>query len=167
MPQELPVFVPSTGIHTLRAVAEYLDIGYLGMGSFTKEFEERVGAFLGLSERKVLATNTGTSALHLALLLADVGPGDVVLVPSFNFVADHQAISMVGAEPVFCDIRADNMGIDVEAAADLVSARTKSILPLHYAGPPCDLDGVSRLAHARGLRVIEDATHAFGSSHDG
>ncbi len=167
MNQELPVFEPYTGIHTLKAVTDALDIGWLGMGAFTKEFEEKIAAFLGSPERPVLATNTGTSALHLALLVAGVGPGDEVIVPSFNFVADHQAISAVGAEPVFCDIREDNLGIDVDKAAELVSSRTKVIMPLHYAGLPCDLDGVYRLAERHGLRVIEDATHAFGSTYHG
>src|SRR5579862_1569635 len=165
--KELPVFEPSTGIHTVKAVADALDVGWLGMGAFTKEFEERVGEYLGAGDRPVLATNTGTSALHLALLLAGIGEGDEVIVPSFNFVADHQAITMARGAPVLCDIRTDNLGIDVERAAELVSPRTKAILPLHYAGLPCDLDGVYRLAGEHNLRVIEDATHAFGSIHNG
>ncbi|HLG68808.1 MAG TPA: DegT/DnrJ/EryC1/StrS family aminotransferase [Chloroflexota bacterium] len=164
---ELPVFEPFTGIHTVKAVTDALDIGWLGMGAFTKEFEEKIGQFVAAGARPVLATNTGTSALHLALLVAGVGPGDEVIVPSFNFVADHQVISATGAEPVFCDIRRDNLGLDVEKAQALVSPRTKAILPLHYAGIPCDLDGVYRLAERHSLRVIEDATHAFGSTHRG
>lgn len=165
--QELPVFEPYTGIHTVKAVTDALDIGWLGMGAFTKEFEEKIGVFLAAGARPVLATNTGTSALHLALLIAGVGRGDEVIVPSFNFVADHQAITAAGAEPVFCDIRQDDLGIDVEKTAALISPRTKAIMPLHYAGLPCDLDGVYSLAERHGLRVIEDATHAFGSTHRG
>jgi dTDP-4-amino-4,6-dideoxygalactose transaminase len=167
MNQELPVFEPFIGVHTLKAVTDALDIGWLGMGAFTKQFEEDIAAFLGTPERPVLATNTGTSALHLALLVAGVGQGDEVIVPSFNFVADHQAITAVGAQPVFCDVRSDNLGMDVDKAAELVSSRTKAILPLHYAGIPCDLDGVYELAKLHGLRVIEDATHAFGSTYHG
>src|SRR5713226_4086078 len=113
MNQELPVFEPYIGVHTLKAVTDALDIGWLGMGAFTKQFEDNITTFLGSPERPVLATNTGTSALPLALLAAGVGPGDEVIVPSFNFVADHQAITAVGAEPVFCDIQEDNLGIDV------------------------------------------------------
>jgi dTDP-4-amino-4,6-dideoxygalactose transaminase len=166
MPEALPVFVPFTGIHTLKAVADALDVGWLGMGAFTKQFEDEIGKFLGLSDRFVLATNTGTSALHLALVAAGVGPGDEVIVPSFNFVADIQVITTVGATPVFCDIRSDNLGIDVERAADLVTPATRAIIPLHYGGIACDIDGVYRLANERGLRVIEDATHAFGTIHN-
>jgi len=137
------------------------------MGASTKEFEERIAAFLELRGRHVVATNTGTSALHLALLAAGVGPGDEVVTTSFNYVADHQAIRMTGADVVMCDIRDDDLGIDCEAAAEVISKRTKAILPLHFAGIPCDVDGVYRLAAEAGLRVVEDACHAFGTSVDG
>src|SRR5205823_3950959 len=105
MPEELPVFVPATGIHTVKAVVDALDIGWLGMGAFTQQFENKIGEYLTLDGRYVVTTNTGTSALHIALVAAGVGPGDEVIVPSFNFVADMQAITAVGARPVFCDIR--------------------------------------------------------------
>jgi dTDP-4-amino-4,6-dideoxygalactose transaminase len=115
----------------------------------------------------VAATNTGTSALHLALCGAGIGPGDEVIVPSFNFVADMQAITAVGATSVFCDIRPDNLGVDAERAEALVTSRTRAIMPLHFSGIPCDIDGAHRVAQRHGLRVIEDATHAFGSVHHG
>jgi len=134
------------------------------MGATTKEFEERIGAFLGLRDRFVVATNTGTSAIHIALLAAGVGPGDEVITPSFNYVADHQAIAMCGAQPVMCDVRDSDLGIDVGKAASLVTKKTKAILPLHFAGIPCDRDGVYALAKAHGLRVVEDACHAFGTT---
>jgi dTDP-4-amino-4,6-dideoxygalactose transaminase len=137
------------------------------MGATTKDFEERVARFLGLRERHVVATNTGTSALHIALLAAGVGPGDEVITPSFNYVADHQAVRMCGADVVMCDVRDGDLGIDVEKAEKLVTGRTKAIIPLHFAGVPCDRAGVYRLAGARSLRVVEDACHAFGTAIDG
>lgn len=137
------------------------------MGATTKEFEERIGAFLELRDRFVVATNTGTSAIHIALLAAGVGPGDEVITPSFNYVADHQAIAMCGAQPVLCDVRESDLGIDVDKAAALVTKKTKALLPLHFAGVACDRDGVYRLARAHGLRVVEDACHAFGTTIDG
>jgi dTDP-4-amino-4,6-dideoxygalactose transaminase len=137
------------------------------MGSTTKEFEERIAAFLELRDRYVVATNTGTSAIHIALLAAGVGPGDEVITPSFNYVADHQAIAMCGADVVMCDVREDDLGIDVEKAASLLTKKTKAILPLHFAGVPCDRDGVYRLAKAHGVRVVEDACHAFGTTIGG
>jgi dTDP-4-amino-4,6-dideoxygalactose transaminase len=167
MPEELPVFVPATGIHTVKAVVDALDIGWLGMGAFTQQFENRIGEYLGLDGRYVVTTNTGTSALHIALVAAGIGPGDEVIVPSFNFVADMQAINAVGARPVFCDIRDHDLGIDVARAEELITERTRALMPLHFSGIVCDIDGVYRVAEKHSLRVIEDATHAFGSTHDG
>jgi dTDP-4-amino-4,6-dideoxygalactose transaminase len=140
---------------------------WLGMGSLVKEFEERIAAFLEVGDRKVVTTNTGTAAIHIGLLAAGVGPGDEVIVPSFNYVADHQAVRMTGAEVVFCDIKDDVCGIDVEKAEALVTPRTKAIIPLHFAGIPCDQRAVYEMAGRRRLRVVEDACHAFGTRIDG
>lgn len=161
--EKIPVFAPHIGIDTVKHVTDALDVGWLGMGATTKEFEERIASFLGLKDRFVAVTNTGTSAFHIALRAAGIGPGDEVITPSFNYVADHQAIRAAGAEPVMCDVRDDNLGIDCEKAEALITSRTRAIDPLHFAGIPCDMDGVYRLAAKYGLRVLEDATHAFGS----
>ena len=91
-PAEIPVFLPHVGDDTLHAVKEAFKLGWLGMGSYTKEFEDEVGRFLGLSGRYVVATNTGTSALQLALLIAGVSPGDEVIVPSYTFIATSFAV---------------------------------------------------------------------------
>jgi dTDP-4-amino-4,6-dideoxygalactose transaminase len=164
----IPVFAPCTGIDTLKYITDALHVGWLGMGATTKAFEDRIADFLGLDDQSyVLATNTGTSALHLALLAAGVGPGDEVITPSFNYVADHQAVAATGARVVMCDIREADLGIDTTKAADLITARTKAIIPLHFAGVPCDLAGVYALAGRHGLRVIEDGCHAFGSTAGG
>jgi dTDP-4-amino-4,6-dideoxygalactose transaminase len=163
----VPVFVPYVGVDTLKHLTDALDVGWLGMGATTKEFEDRIAAYLGLEDRYVVCTNTGTSALHIALLAAGVGPGDEVITPSFNYVADHQAIRATGAEAVMCDIRDDDLGIDVASAESLVGPRTKAIVPLHFAGIPCRIDDVHALARRHGLRVIEDACHAFGSTAGG
>jgi dTDP-4-amino-4,6-dideoxygalactose transaminase len=164
--ERIPVFQPHIGADTVEHLTDALDVGWLGMGATTKEFEERIAEYLGLDGQFVVATNTGTSALHMALRVAGVGPGDEVITPSFNYVADHQAIRMTGAEVVMCDIRDDNLGIDCEKAAALVNEKTRAIIPLHFAGLPCDIAGVNQLAQKHGLRVIEDAMHAFGSSID-
>ncbi len=163
----VPVFVPYVGVDTLKHLTDALDVGWLGMGAATKEFEERIAAYLGLENRYVVCTNTGTSALHVALLAAGVGPGDEVITPSFNYVADHQAIRATGAEVVMCDIRDDDLGIDAASAAALITPRTKAIVPLHFAGIPCAIGDVRALAREHGLRVIEDACHAFGSTVGG
>ena len=163
----VPVFQPHIGPDAIEHLLEALDVGWLGMGATTQEFEERIADYLGLEQRFVCATNTGTAALHIALRAAGVGPGDEVITPSFNFVADHQAVRMTGAEVVMCDIREDNLGIDVVKAAELVNEKTKAIIPLHFAGLPCDLAGVQELAGQYQLRVIEDGMHAFGTTIDG
>jgi len=163
----LPVFVPATGIDTIKAVTDAFHVGWLGMGASTQEFEHKIAAYLGVGERRVLATNTGTSALHVALKLAGVGPGDQVITPSFNFIADHQAIRMCGAEPVLCDITEDDLGADPASVESLIGPRTKAIMPLHYAGIPCRLDALRAIARKHKVRVVEDATHAFGTVSGG
>ena len=166
--ERIPVFVPRTGIDTIKHVVDALDVGWLGMGATTKAFEDAIAAFLGLDgDRFVIATNTGTSALHLAVIEAGVGDGDEVIVPSFNYVADHQAITAAGGAVVMCDIREDDLGLDTAAIEALIGPKTKAILPLHFAGVPCDVAGIYALAQKHGLRVVEDACHAFGSTVDG
>lgn len=165
--EKIPVFQPHIHVDTLKHLTDALNVGWLGMGALTQEFEQRIAEFLALKGRHVVATNTGTSALHIALRAAGVGPGDEVITPSFNYVADHQAIRMCGADVVMCDIRDDSLGIDCEKAEILISPRTKAIIPLHFAGLPCDQAAVYRLAERHGLRVIEDAMHAFGTEIGG
>ena len=164
---KIPVFEPHIRIDTMKHLMDAFDVGWLGMGATTLDFEERIGSYLDLRGRSALATNTGTSALHLAMLMAGIGPGDEVITPSFNYVSDHQSIRAVGADVVFCDIRETDRGIDCAEAERLITERTKAIVPLHFAGIPCDLDGVYALARKYGLRVIEDATHAFGTEIGG
>ena len=161
--EKIPVFVPHIGVDTLKHVTDALDVGWLGMGATTKEFEDRIATFLEVGSRHVVVTNTGTSALHIALRVAGVGPGDEVILPSFDYVADHQAVHMCGADVVMCDIRDDDLGIDCAKAEKLITPKTKAIIPLHFAGIPCDQEAVYALARKHGLRVIEDAMHGFGT----
>jgi dTDP-4-amino-4,6-dideoxygalactose transaminase len=163
----IPVFQPHVGVDTIKAVVDALHAGWLGMGALTQSFEEGLAAFLELRDRYVLATNTGTSALHLGLLAAGVGPGDEVITPAFNFVADHQAIVATGAMPVLCDVDETTLGLDPDKAAALIGPKTKALLPLHFGGVPGRVKELYALAERRGLRVVEDATHAFGSRAEG
>jgi dTDP-4-amino-4,6-dideoxygalactose transaminase len=166
-PPAVPVFQPVIGIDTIKAVVDALHAGWLGMGAVTQAFEEGVARFLGLDGRYVLATNTGTSALHLGLLAAGVGPGDEVITPAFNFVADHQAIVATGAAPVLCDVDDTTLGLDPDKAAALIGPRTKAIVPLHFGGVAGRVKELYTLAERHGLRIVEDATHAFGTRVDG
>jgi dTDP-4-amino-4,6-dideoxygalactose transaminase len=111
--------------------------------------------------------STGHAALHLALLLAGVGPGDEVITPSFNNVADFQAILATGAEPVLCDVDDDTLCIDVEKAAALVTPATKAVIATDYACMLCDHAALSELAARHGVRVVHDAAHSLGSRSGG
>ena len=161
--EKIPVFAPTIGEDTKKHLCDAIDIGWLGMGSASKEFEQRISEFLELNDRYLAITNTGTSALHIALLTAGIGPGDEVITPSFNYVADHQAIKMTGADVVMCDIQDDNLGIDCKKVEELITEKTKAIIPLHFAGIPCDQESVFNLSKKYNLRIIEDAMHAFGT----
>ena len=167
MKENIPVFIPYIDEDTKKHINDALDMGWLGMGSTTKEFEDHIGEYLNLKDRYVVSTNTGTSALHIALLASGISSGDEVITPSFNYVADHQAIEMTGAKVVMCDIEENNLGMDCDKAEKLITDKTKAIIPLHFAGIPCDQKSVYDLAKKYGLRAIEDAMHAFGTTIDG
>lgn len=162
--EKIPVFLPHIDELMKKHLDNALNVGWLGMGESTMKFEKSIEKFLDLKNRKVLATNTGTSALHLALKIADVKENDEVITTSFNYVADHQAIKMVGAKVVMSDIKENNLGIDCKKAEELITDKTKAIMPLHFSGIPCDQYQVYKLAKKHNLRVIEDGTHAFGTS---
>jgi len=163
----IPVFKPYIGVDTVKAATDALELGWLGMGSYVRDLEKGLADYLEARGRHVVAVNTGTSALHLAMLLADVGPGDEVITPSFNNIGDFQAIRASGGEPVFCDVREDDLGIDVEKAEALIGPRTKAIIGMDYGGVPCRLDELHALARRHELRVIHDAAHSIGSRYKG
>ena len=142
--------------------------GYLGIGKEVQQFEADVAAYLGVPASWVISVNTGTAALHLAVeAVLGHGSGAEVLVPSLTFVASFQAISGAGAVPVACDARLDTATIDLADAEKRLTPRTKAIMPVHYASNPVNLDGVYAFAEKHGLRVIEDAAHAFGCLYKG
>jgi perosamine synthetase len=162
----IPVSRPDIGEEELQAVREVFTTRWLGMGAVTKKFEDAVANFLGGSPvSQVVAINTGTTALHLALDVAGIGRGDEVIVPSLTFAATIQVITALGAIPVFCDVEENTLNLDLTDAARCVSPKTKAIIPVHYRGVPCDMDGIAALAQRHHFRVIEDAAHAFGSSY--
>jgi Predicted pyridoxal phosphate-dependent enzyme apparently involved in regulation of cell wall biogenesis len=120
-----------------------------------------------LGQRELLLTGSATVALELAMILAEIGPGDEVIMPAFTFVSCANAVVLRGGTPVFVDIRPDTLNIDVEAVRSAVTDRTRAVLAIHYAGVPFAVAELSELARERGLLVIEDAAHAFGSAVDG
>ena len=161
----IPVQRPSIGKEELAAVGKVFESGWLGMGSVVKEFEDAVASFLGA--RHVVATNTGTTALHLALDSIGLKAGDEVIVPSLTYVATIQAIAATGATPVFCDVEEDTLNMDLSDVEGKITDKTKAVVPVHYRGMPCDMDRLLKLADESDLRVVEDAAHAFGSRYKG
>jgi perosamine synthetase len=161
---DIPFARPEFDATELRAVGEVLSSGWVTQGPAVARFEEmfadRVGA------RYAVATSSCTTALHLALVLAGVRPGDEVICPSYSFIATANAILYAGATPVFADIERDTWNIDPEDASRRVSARTKAILPVHQVGLPADLDRLSHL-EARGISIVEDAACGIGSTYRG
>ncbi len=137
------------------------------MGSYVGDFERAIQTFIEAEDRHVVAVSTGHAALHLAMYVAGVGPGDEIITPAFNNIADFQAILAVGAEPVFCDIDDDTLCIDLDKAERLIGPRTKAIIAMDYDCLLCDHDRVAALAAKHGLRVIHDAAHALGSRYRG
>jgi dTDP-4-amino-4,6-dideoxygalactose transaminase len=166
-PAEIPLYRPYLGPEVQQAAHDALAAGWLGMGKLSKAFEEGIERHLGLKERKVVSTNSCTEALHISARLIGLGPGDEVICPAFTYVAGHQAISRTGAEIVFCDIEPENLSIDPNKVADLISNRTRAILAVDYLGLPCRLDDLMEIAREYDLRIIEDAAHAFGTSNHG
>jgi dTDP-4-amino-4,6-dideoxygalactose transaminase len=164
---KIPVFQPLLEEEEMRAAQEALELGWLGMGSYVGRFEQALAEAVGAGDRHVVAVSTGHAALHLALLSAGIGPGDEVLTPSFNNVADFQAILAVGAEPVFCDIDPVSLCLDLHRAEALVSPRTRAVIVMDYDCLLCDHDRAAELAARHGLRVIHDAAHSLGSRHRG
>jgi dTDP-4-amino-4,6-dideoxygalactose transaminase len=140
--------------------------GWWSMGPHVQEFERAFSEFSGA--RHALAVANGTAALHLALLALECGPGDEVVVPSLTFVAAANAIRMVGATPVFCDIVGDgDLNMDPADVEKAVSPATKAFVVLHYGGFPCEMDALVAVANRHGIRIVEDAAHAPGSSWRG
>jgi dTDP-4-amino-4,6-dideoxygalactose transaminase len=133
------------------------------------QFNERCAAWL--REHTVaaaaLTTPSGTHALELAALALDLRPGEEVIMPSFTFVSTANAFALRGAVPVFLDVRPDTLNLDERLLEGALTARTRAIVPVHYAGVACELDAMLALAHERGVAVVEDAAHAIGCRYRG
>ena len=134
-----------------------------GDGGFTKQchawLEARTGA------QKALLTHSCTAALEMAALLADIQPGDEVIMPSYTFVSTANAFALRGAVPVFVDIRPDTLNIDETKIEAAITERTKAIIPVHYAGVGCEMDAIMAIAKKHNLLVIEDAAQGIMATY--
>ena len=135
------------------------------LGPEVEAFEREFAAYTGTKHG--VGVNSGTSALHMALLAADVGPGDEVITTPFTFVATVAAILYAGARPVFADVDPMSLTLAPEQLERALSAKTKAVIPVHIHGHPADMDPIIEIAHARGVVVLEDAAQAHGARYHG
>jgi dTDP-4-amino-4,6-dideoxygalactose transaminase len=149
---------PVMGDEEIASVIETLRSGWLTSGPRAQELEQRFAAYVGSPH--AIATSSCTTALHLALIAAGVGSGDEVVTSSFTWPATTNAIIHAGARPVFADVDPGSLNVAVSAMEAAVGPRTRALLPVHFAGGPCDMDAIERLADSRGLAIVEDAAHA-------
>jgi dTDP-4-amino-4,6-dideoxygalactose transaminase len=149
----------------MNAIGAIIDRNAFVLGPGVDAFERRFAEFCGA--KHCVAVNTGTAALHLALLAAGIGPGDEVITQADTFIATVAAIMYTGARPVLVDVLPPTYTIDVSAVEAAITPKTKAILPVHLFGQPCDLDALRALAEKRGLVLIEDASQAHGARYKG
>ena len=155
----LPFHMPAIGAEEIAAVVDVLKSGWLTTGSKVKEFEQQFCRFVGA--RHAVAVNSATAALHLGLAAAGAGAGDEVIVPAMTFAATAEVALYLKAKPVLVDCTPDTLNIDPAAIERAITPRTKAIIPVHFAGQPCDSGPILDLARDHNLKVIEDAAHAL------
>jgi dTDP-4-amino-4,6-dideoxygalactose transaminase len=163
----LPFALPDIDEAEIDAVVACLRSGWVTTGPMTRQFELDFGAYLGGAGLQTIAVNSATAGLHLALESLGIGPGDEVIVPTLTFTATAEVVRYLGATPVFVDVEPERMTISIAAVEAAITPRTRAVLPVHYAGLACDMDALLDLARRHGLRVVEDAAHAFPTRHKG
>jgi perosamine synthetase len=163
--KQVPIFAVHVSEPAIERAAAILRSGYIGDGPVVREFEAKVAELT--RAHHAVAVNSGTSALSLALALVGVGPGDEVITTAQTFVATSHVIVAAGALPVYADVQYSTGNLDPADIAHRITPRTKAILPVHWAGYPCDLEEILAIADQHGLPVIEDAAQALGASYHG
>ena len=159
MGEFLPFHVPDIGEEEIASVVETLRSGWLTTGSKTKQFEAEFAQWIGA--RYAVAVNSCTAALHLALEAIGINEGDEVIVPTMTFAATAEVVHYFKAKPILVDCRSDTLNVDLEQIEKAISPRTKAILPVHFAGQPCAMDGILEMAQLHNVKVVEDAAHAL------
>jgi dTDP-4-amino-4,6-dideoxygalactose transaminase len=162
---KVPFSRPSIGDEEIAEVVECLRSGWITTGARTSRFEAAFAA--AVRAPHALAVTSATAGLHLAMQALDLQPGDEVITTPLTWPATVNTIVLCGATPVLVDIEPDTLNLDARLVGDRVSPRTRAIVPVHFAGQPCDLDALMRITRARDLRLIEDAAHALGSEYRG
>lgn len=160
----LPYNQPWVGQEELDEVAATLKSGWLTMGPKVERFEGLLAQYTGA--KHAVALSSCTASLHLSLVALGIGRGDEVITTPFTFAATANVIIHVGAKPVFVDIEPDTYNISPERIEEAITKKTKAIIPVHYAGQPCNMKAINGIAEKNGLRVIEDAAHALGAEYE-
>jgi UDP-4-amino-4,6-dideoxy-N-acetyl-beta-L-altrosamine transaminase len=149
----------------INEVVRVLKSDWLTQGPKVKEFEDALCKYTGA--KYAIAVSSGTAALHLACLVASIQPKDEVITSPITFVASANCVLYCGGKPVFADIQEDTINIDPEEVKKRITRETKAIIPVHFAGHPCDLQEINQIAKKHNLIVIEDAAHALGAEYKG
>ena len=161
----IPLFMPHIPKNAVANVVDTLGSRWIGQGPKVEEFENQFSSLVdGVSS---VAVGSGTDALHLAYLLAGIGPGDEVLTPLFTCTATNIPLLYIGAKPIFVDVEPNTLNFDVTDARARVTEKTKAIVVVHYGGLPCNMGEIQQLADELGVPVIEDAAHALGAKYNG
>jgi perosamine synthetase len=161
----IPIAKPLMGEEEKAAIIAVLESGLLAQGPKVEEFEKAFAAMCGV--RHAVATSSGTTALHLALLAHGIGPGDEVITSPFTFISSANSILFVGAKPVFVDIDESSYNMAPSLIEARITPHTKALMPVHLFGNPCDMEAIMAIAARHGLVVIEDAAQAHGASING
>lgn len=159
----IPFHRPSIGQEEIEAVSEVLRNGWLTTGPKTQQLEKAFARYIGC--KHALAVSSCTAALHLALDAIGLKEGDEVLVPTLTFTATAEVVAYFRAKPVLVDCEPCYFNLDMPDAEKKITARTRAIIPVHFAGHPCDMDALLELAKAKGLLPIEDAAHALPAKY--
>ena len=160
---KIPLYKVFTDNDDLRAVSKVIKRGMeWANGTEIQEFEQNLSKYLGTQH--CVALNSGTSALHASLLAVNVTKGNDVIVPSFTFISTANSSLMVNAKPKFVDIENETLGLNPQLIEKAISKKTKAILPVHYAGLPCNITAISQIAKRKKIILIEDAAESLGAS---
>jgi len=159
----IPITKPDLGEEEKRLVSQVIESGWVSQGPKVAEFEEIFARYVGA--RYAVATTSCSTALHAALSVSCIGPGDEVIVPSLSFIATANSVLYCGATPVFIDVDQETCNIDVQKIEEAVTGKTKAIMPVHQMGLPVDLDPIKAIAEKNKLLIIEDAACAIGSAY--
>jgi perosamine synthetase len=165
--RKIPFAVPEITDEDIAGVIEAMKSGWISKGPKVLEFEEKTAAFIGVDVKNVIACNSGTAALHLAVRALGLHEGDEVIVPSFTFCATVNVLEYVGAKPVFIDIDEKNYCLDINQIEEKINKNTKAVIAVHYGGNVADIKSLKELCKKHKLTLIEDAAHAFSSKYYG